>query len=318
MKKNWRGHSITWGKRLVIVVLIMAAALYGVFSLAQRSKEPLRKGLEDYLSNASDQRGEITDLATARLVPDVAFDMRGVNIRDKADGDKVYVHADIIRVAVPLWRMLTGFVQYYALQVVNLETATGFFLPEKLSVSFGGISDPDPEKSSPQFLVEGTYNDLPLLATMEMARRSTGKGPLYSFGNKALVTFKLGETEGEGFVTRHFASVSLESIELRSHGIKALLTAEDLHKEPLDIKLKGSIEGIDINGDLTKSGEDILLRLNPVTEPTAAQAETLQKFVNAISGDLGLSGDTKKLRVEIAGATTNTPEQETPEDSKTK
>jgi hypothetical protein len=300
MTKDWRGRSLTWGKRLIIVAIIMTALIYGVLSLAQRSPDALRKGLEDYLSKATGHRGEITELAQARLVPDVVFDLKGVNIRDWEDGDKVYVHADGARIIIPFWRMMFGSARYAVLEINNLQIATGYFLPQKLSIGFAGITDPPPQTSAPQFIADGEYNKLPLLVTMEMIRKPTKKGPLYSFANNSLMTFKLGETEGEGIIARHFSSVSLESARLERGDMAAEFTAQNIEETPLNSKITGKIGDVPFNALLTEEGENIVLNITP--EATNADgAVKIKRFVDAVMGDLGLSDKASKIRVVIAG-----------------
>lgn len=309
MAKTWQRHSLTWGKRLGIVVLIMGAIMWGVLSLAQRSPEALRKGLEDYLTKSTGHRGEITDLAEARLLPTVVFTMRGINIRDYKNPDKIYVHADSAHISTPFWRMMFGAGGFRAMEIKGLEVATGYGLPQKLTVDFAGISDPAPDTAPPHFLFEGTYNALPLLATMEMDRQ-TGKDIIYTQSSKAFTTFKLGESEGEGILERHLTSVSLEAARIERGGMAAEFTAQDVHKSPPDSRIKGNVDGAPFNAVLTGTGENMLLKITPESSDPAGLA-TIRRFVDLVMGDLGLLGDDAPLRVEIAGMTKAPPVETT-------
>lgn len=299
MKKNWQGYSLTWGKRLTMVVIILIALGYGVLAMAQRSPEALRMGLQDALSRASGHNGEITTLQEARLVPDAYFKVAGINIRDEKDADKNYVHADSAVISTPFWRVMLGMTAFKALEVNNLQTATGYILPKKLEISFGGISDHDPQ-NAPQLLLEGRYNDLPLLATMEMLRKETRSGFLYVFSDASMVTFKLGETEMEGMVMRHFTDMALESARIERGDLSVDFTARDIHTRPLNVKIKGNISGAPFNALLTGEGENTVLTITPETTD-AAHLEIIQKFVDAVSGDLGLKDINNRFRIDIAG-----------------
>lgn len=311
MAKNWQKQSLTWGKRLVLVLVIMTGIGYGVMGLAERSPDALRLGLEDYISKLSGYRGEITDLTEAKLRPDVRFNMLGINIRDWDDKDKVYLHADSAYVAIPLLRMMFGSANYAALEVKGVDIATGYFLPQKLHLDFAGITDPQPATSSPQFVAEGNYNGQDVLATMEMTRKQTKKGPLYGFANSSLTTLKIGKTEIEGLVVRHFSSVSLESARLKREDVSIGFTAEDIEKDPLKSAIKGSIDGLDFNGLLTEDGDNIVLKITPSSTDTTRLA-ALKSLSDAVLSDLGLAGTDSKVRVEIEGLPATTTISETP------
>lgn len=293
---------MTWGKRIVLVVLILGGILYGVLSMAQRSPDALRKGLEDYISQTTGQRGEITDLSEVRLVPDAYFDMKGVYVRDRKTPKDVYLKVKTARISLPFWRMMTGSTAFHMAEITGLETASGFLLPKKLTLDFLGISDPV-ETAAPQLMAEGRYNDLPLLATMEIQRKHKGGKPLYNTGAQSMITFKLGETEGESLLKRGFLDVSLESARLERDGIEAQFTAENLHAEPLNVKIHGRIEGADFNAVLTREGDNTVFRLTPATS-SAEDAHKIKRFVDLVSGDLGLT-DEKNVKIEIISPETH-------------
>lgn len=312
MDRNWRKNSLTWGKRLVLVLMIMAGLFYGVITMAQRSPESLRKGLEDYLAQSTGQVGEITEMREARLFPVVLFDMQGINIRDAEDRSKIYAHADSARIATPFWRILTGSTGFIALEIKGLEIATGYLLPQKLVVEFAGITDPDPA-ADPYLLVQGRYNDRPLMATMEMLRKTGRRGIVYMLADTSLTTFKLGETEGEGVIRRHFSSVSLESARLQSGGMTAEFTVRNLDKRPLAMTMAGTVEGVPFNAVLTDTGENISFKIKPEGNDPAA-LDKIKRFTDSLMGDMGVSATDTALRIEIDGQPAQTATQSPPEE----
>ena len=313
MTRNWRKESLTWGKRLVLVIVIMGAIFYGVVSLAQRSTDPLRRGLEDYLTKTTGHIGEITELSEAKLVPLVLFKMTGINIRDAKDPKKIYMHADSAYISTAFWRMMVAG-GFYALEIKGLEIATGYFLPLKIVLDFAGICDPDPA-FAPYLMAQGQYNKLPLLLTMEMERKQSRRGIVYTLGSNSMTSFKLGELEGEAITTRHFNNVSLESARLEKDGMVAEFTANNIDSQPANIDIKGRIEGVGFNALLTGSGDNISLKITPESND-AASLKKIKRFTDAVLKDLGLDGKNFKVRVEITGMSTDVIENKMPEGSK--
>lgn len=313
MTRNWRKESLTWGKRLVLVIVIMGAMFYGVVSLAQRSTDSLRRGLEDYLTKTTGHIGEITELREARLIPLVLFKMTGVNIRDAKDPKKIYAHADSAYVSTAFWRMMVAG-GFYGLEIEGLEIASGYFLPQKVTLDFAGISDPDVQ-SLPYLMAQGQYNKQPLLLTMEMERKKDRRGNIYTLSNNSMTTFKLGEIEGEAITVRHFNSVSLESARLETGNMAAEFTANHIDSQPLNADIRGTIEGVAFNALLTGSGDNISLKITPESKDIAS-LEKIKRFTSKVLEDLGLENETSKVRVEITGISTDVIEKKVPEGSK--
>lgn len=307
---------MTWGKRIVLVLFIMVAVVYAVLSLASRSPEALRKGLEDYLVKSTGHYGEITELSRIQLVPDVIFEVKGISVRDREDLDKIYIHAQSAHIGLPLWRMIFGGGGIYrAFEIRGLQLATGYLLPKKLALDFAGIADPDPQASAAQFILDGTYNDRPLLATMEMTRKVTKRGPLYAFASKSLSTFKLGDTQGQGLVSRSFFSVSIEAGTLRSGGIGAEFTATDLHKDPLNINIDGTVGDAGFNAVLTASGDNILLSVTPDADVGVDGRIAIKRLVESVLGDLALTDGQANFTAELSALELSSSPAQSLEDS---
>lgn len=315
MTPDWRKNTMTWGKRIVLVLLVMAGLMYLVLSLAARSPESLRKGLEDYLVKSTGHYGEITEMAGVQLVPDVMFDVRGVSVRDREDHDKVYIHAQSAHIGLPLWRMIFGGGTYRVFEIRGLQLATGYLLPKKLSLDFAGITDPDPQSAAALFILDGTYNDRTLLATMEMTRKLTRRGPLYAFASKSLTTFKLGDTEGQGLVSRGLLSVSLEAATVRSGGVTADFTVTGLHEEPLNIGIKGSVEGAGFNVLLTRNGDNVLLSVTPDSDVGVDGCIAIKHLVESILEDFALIDAPSNFIVDLSALELSSSPAKTSEDS---
>ena len=285
----------------MVVALVMATLMYGVLTLAQRSTDSLRKGLEDYISKSTGKRGEITELSEASLIPDVHFNLKGVNVRDWEPSGKTYLHADNIYVSTPFWRLLIGSAYYAAFEVKKLDIASGFLFPKKINIAFAGISDPDPADGTAQFIIDGSYNALPMLATMEMDRKETRKGAVYGFTRHAVSSFKLGETEMEALVVRGWDSVSLESARLKRGDIAVEFSAADIGSRPLNVAVKGSLDGMVFNGSLIGKEDNITLKVIPETVNEEV-INNLRHLLEGVLADLGLNKGETVVRLEIEDA----------------
>jgi hypothetical protein len=296
-----RAKSVIWGKRLILTVLIMGGLVYGVLAFAARSKEPIRLGLQDYLTEASGHPAEVTDMVTVKLVPDIVFRMKGIIIRNKDDRAKTMLKADHAYIAVPLWHVFFGIRSYLGFEVGGLEAASGFFLPKKLSLDFVGLSDPSGGVKAPQFLAEGRYNDRDLLITAEMIRKDRKeKPPLYRFDKNFRITAKLGLLQGEGVFMRGMTDVAFEDAIFHRDGDEAVFDVTDIERDPLHAKVEGTINAIPFKAELTPR----ILKITPGSSEEK-DLKTLARFFAHIAKDMGVDGKPEIFKFEIA-----TPETE--------
>lgn len=285
---EWRKKSLTWGKRLTLVVIILFGLIYGVLSLAERSKDALRQGFEAQLMKATGYQAHITDMVTADLVPTVSFRMKGITLQDKENPDKTVLDIKQAYIATSFFSMMTGVGKYYGLEFKDVDIASGLLFPKKTSLKFAGVSDPSPVTAPATFLVDGTYNDLPLLLTAELQRKIKSRGPFYSLADSFPVTFKLGPSEGTAMYKRGFLDAGLYDGLLTRDGHELRFKIELEDDEPLKIKALGALDGVHFNAELTKTGEDKLLKISSESQKEN-DLTGLKKFMEAFLKDLGLS-----------------------------
>lgn len=301
MTRLWDRKSATWGKRIVLSVLILGAVTYGVLSFAERSKEPIRLGIQDFLAQASGHPAEVTDMVTVKLTPNIIFRMKGIVIRDKDDRGKSLLKADHAYLSVPLVNMFFGIRSYLGFEIGKLEVASGFFLPKKLALDFTGISDPSGGEKSPQFMAVGKYNGQDLLLTADMLRKDRGKKPpLYRFDNSFRITAALGMLQGEGVFVRGFTDVSVKDAVFRRDGDEAKFNVTDIEREPLHAAFDGTINDIPFKAELTPH----LVKITPGSDKPE-DLKTLARFFGDVAGDLGVNENPDILKFDIV-----TPETE--------
>lgn len=287
MEYNAR-RSLTWGKRLFMVVLIMGIALYGVALLAERSKEPMRKGFEDYIAGATGHRATITELAVFELVPDTKFVLKGIDLRDSTDPKKILARAESLSLSLPAWRLFTGFIKYHAFELKNLELASGYVFPDKLQVTYAGITDGDID-TVPNLVVEGRYRDQDLLITGDMKREAAGKRWLYSFERSFPITFKLGMIEASGLYVRGLTTISLKQMQVVRGNDRAEFVFKDIDPEVPAGLMEGTINDVPVKGELNKSGETVTLSIRSEAQD-AGSARKIVSFISLLEKDLGLEG----------------------------
>lgn len=295
MSADARRKSLTWGKRLILVVLIMAGAAYGVLSIAARSKEPIRLGVQDYLTQATGNPSEITDMESVKLVPNVDFRMKGIVIRDREDLDKTLLKAGKAYISIPLLHLFFGIRKYLGFEIHDLEIATGFFLPKKLTLGYVGVSDPSGGEKAPHFIGEGIYNGKDLLVTAEMMRKDRkGKAPLYYFDDSFRLTAKLGTLEGEGVFVRGFASTMIDDAQIRKGQYAASFDITDIKRNPAHARAEGTVNAVPFKAELTPR----LLKIIPGSQKPE-DLKILSSFFADVEKDLGIEGNADILKIEI-------------------
>jgi hypothetical protein len=287
METKMKSASITWGKRIVLVVIVLAGVFYGILNMAERSKDSIRLGLQDYMEKTTGQKAVITEMSTVELSPDIECRMGGIIIKDRNDDDKTLLSIEKAYVGMPFLGMAIGQKSYIGFEIQNADIASGFFFPKKMMVSFAGISDPMPDTKDPYFLAEGRYNDRDAMISFRLNRKADNDRYLYSVPSLSGFTFKIGETEASGLVRQELFKVSLENLVVTNGPYRADLNIRNISKKTGDAAVEGSINSIPVKGSLNLSGENIVLTIDPQTENTK-DIQEVNKFAQQVREDLGI------------------------------
>lgn len=296
MAKTARQKTLTFGKRLFVVVLILAGIFVGILELAERSKEPLRLGLQDYLTQVSGHPAEITVLEKSELFPDIDFVLKGIVIRDKDDSNKTLVTVDRAAVSMSFWKRFVGRADYKTLSLENAAFATGYLLPRKLEIFFAGIADPKAEAGNPHFILEGAYDGRDVLLTAAMQRHGE-KDSSYDFPGRFPVTFKIGETEAAGVFHRGLVESGFETLEIKSGGQTVVFSIPDIRTDESAIPLTGKIGDGAFQGHLKPAEGGFVLAFD-ASGLNVLQQTQLQEFARGVRQDLAF-GDENIFRIEI-------------------
>ncbi len=298
MTEHKKSKTITWGKRLILVLIIMGGVFYGVLNLAERSKDSIRLGLQDYLSQSTGQKAIITDMPTVELSPDMVFRMNGIVIGDVQDNEKTLVSVQKAYISMPFWRMVLGMQKYIGFEIQNMDIASGFLLPQKITINFAGITDADPATTPPSFLIDGTYNKKPVLMTFGLKRQKAKNYYLYSIPSLSSFTVKIGNLESNGFLSRGFSDLDFKEVKLAINQNSANFTITGFKQNPLSGFIDGSINDIPITGKLLSRDNRFIVSLNVQSE-NPNDFNSIQDFIDAIYDELGIKDDDKfQIKIE--------------------
>lgn len=291
MGRDWRRTSLTAGKRVAIVVVIVGALMIGVLKMAERFNTPIRLGLQDYLTQATGESAEITELKKVEFFPDLHLDMHGLLFRDPAASENITMTIERLEVRKGFFNAIS--IKTFELE--NMEVASGAFLPENLILDFAGIADPDKSQAA-QFLLDGQYNGLDLLVTAQMDRHG-GKPPYaYDFDREFPITFKLGENEAVAVFMRGGDHVTLRDGTFSQGRHQGRFEITCLVYKPFALDIKGELNGAAFSGTTSREGDVPVLRVT-LEKADLESAAALEDFVGKLKTDLGLDGDDAPLLI---------------------
>lgn len=280
------------------MLIILAGIFYGILNLAERSKDSIRLGLQDYLAKAFGQNAIITDMTTVELSPDMVFRMNGVLLHDKDDSKKTLVSIEKAYIGMPFIHMLTGRRNYIGLEIQNAKIASGYMFPQKMEISFAGISDIAPGQKPAVFLLEGRYNSKDILATLDLVRKNDKNRYLYAMPSTSGMTFKIGSIEATGVVKQSFVSLDVSQINMSVAGKSASFDMKDIQKNPVAGTLSGNIEGHVVDGLLTKTGENIVLAISAKTSDSK-ELDDIHAFIESFKKELGIEGNNTRFQIKL-------------------
>lgn len=286
--------------KIAIVIGVLVAIMIGILKIAEKSKDSLRLGLQDYLLQATGHPSEISNLETAKLFPQIDFSMKGIVVRDKDAKSKTLITAGHARMSLSFWNTFLGIRRYNVLEATDVAFASGYVMPQKLTLKFMGISDIDPRGFlPPQFTMVGQYNGKPLAATAEMERH--GKSNFsYGFDSTFPVTFKIGETEAVGQFVRGFTQVGFKGVAIVSGGIHGLFSTTDMTFEPLNITFEGTVADAPVSGTISQIEQELVVTLTPTSDDVKG-LKKLESFAKSMRDDLGLGAADGNFKIVIEG-----------------
>lgn len=210
---GWRGI-VT---KLIIVVAIMAVACGISLKLIERAKDPLRQGIEQYLSQISGQHVGIDELSYASFLPDIDFRMKNVIFRAPEDDQGISARIEKLAFAMPFWSMMTGRTTLRALYLSEVHAKEGLWTPYALSITTLEIIDD--ESAPPALQADGRYDGGKMSLSLALsAKGKRGENRTFYLSPGAAVSLTLGRAHLTGAYTANSGAAVLENAYLSGDG----------------------------------------------------------------------------------------------------
>ncbi len=291
-----------WMIRIGMVIGVLCLVLIGVLKAVESSKEPLRQGLQDYLSQVTGHRAEITDLKEVHLFPNVHFHATGLVVRDTADPKKIIMTAKDGIVETPFWRMFMGVTGYHEFSVSDLTASADYFLPARLEIdklAIGNNQNAVSAKDAGLLRLQGRYNTHPLDVSLSMKRRGEGDKFLYSISNSAAFTFTLGILKAQARIERGWTHTEIKNLSFERGKAKGLFNLIQEQANPFKMSGSGDINGhpatLDIREEAANGGFSIIMKTNDLSD---AQKKEIEGFAKALQNDLKIGEETVSFVLE--------------------
>lgn len=155
--------------KILIVVAVIISVSVVMLKLVERSKDPLRQGIEQYLSEASGMMAGVDELQQVTFLPDVTFRMKNIVFRERGAESNIRAQIEGLDFAMPFSALLFGQTKIRALHITGVTAEAGVWTPHPLKLKSAELMALESER--PALKAEGTYDGRPLKLYLEMAVR---------------------------------------------------------------------------------------------------------------------------------------------------
>ncbi len=204
--------------RIGCVVTLILGLMYGTLKLVERSKDPLRQGIEQYLAETTNMFVSIDSLNEVTFFPRIRFDLRNIVMRQSADRDDVQIKIDSLGIAMPFWQLVWGQSAFEILQFKNVFIKKDIWVPYDLILSdIQAEQDPKTEKSV--LRAEGTYGGKKVLFYLELeSKRQSESKILYYIRTGKPLSLTIGDKVLSGLYDIHDKKIMLTQATLTGQG----------------------------------------------------------------------------------------------------
>lgn len=178
--------------KTTIVMALMLGAMAISLKAVERAKDPLREGIEKYLSEASGQVVKIDALEHVTFLPDVRFHIKNALFRNPADENDIRARITDLDFSMPLTAIIFGQGKVEKLTAAGLSAEAGIWLPGKINIDAMGLTDGGNE-GLPAMEASGEYDGRSMTLYLEVgAQQKNSKRVFFSMKRAAPLTLTLG------------------------------------------------------------------------------------------------------------------------------
>lgn len=184
--------------RTVIVLSVVAGLGIVSLKLLGRSGEPLKEGIENFMSETSGMKAHIGEMSQSDFFPDVHISMQDINFFDLQDAGSRQMKIDSLSFSIPFYTFLLGnhAAEFFSLK--GLEAQEKALTPYALTLD-KGIIEVEKETLAPYFSFSGQYAGKPLFARIGAVSKSSYNGKiLYRVSDISTISLTIGDIMLEG------------------------------------------------------------------------------------------------------------------------
>lgn len=177
--------------KVPIVTLILFLAMAGSLKLVERYPNPLKQGLEDFLSQRTSTNASIEIVETIKFFPDIIIDLRDIKLHNRVNAAIVDLNIAHFVAKAPLWSVFINAGYLTHLDIEDLTSASGFIAPHKIQAdNISLLSHDGPEQYGHFLQVTGRYDSKPLSLEVKIDK----KGKNYKIPANMPFSLQIGNT----------------------------------------------------------------------------------------------------------------------------
>ncbi|MBN8520719.1 MAG: hypothetical protein J0L77_02320 [Alphaproteobacteria bacterium] len=217
--------------RIGCVIALVLGLMYGTLKLVERSKDPLRQGIEQYLAETTNMFVSIDSLNEVTFFPRIRFDLRNIMMRQNTDQDTLQVKIESLDIAMPFWQLVWGQSAFEALSLKNIFIKKDIWFPYDLVLTHVQVEH-DLKTERPVLRAEGAYGGKSASFYLELeSKPKSEESFLYYIRTGKPLSLTLGDKVLSGLYNIHDQKIMLSQATLSGNG-KTYGPADVVFKQP--------------------------------------------------------------------------------------
>ncbi len=192
-----------WVRRLIKISLLAAICIAFSLSLLRGlsgDNEALKKGIEDYISQATGLRAQIGEFTYMEFFPELELDAGEIRLYGEGK-DAPLVTVGKAQFAAGFFDLMFSRRRIQTLNVQQVNIDPLLAAGKKLTLQKLALEQ-DTGEGAPKLVIAGQWGEEPLNAEFDMNYEAAGNDPFFSLPEKSDFTFELGRLAAEGHVVK--------------------------------------------------------------------------------------------------------------------